>query len=306
MTAAQKLNAWPRIQADIRAGVGQVDAVLRINGKPTACAARSVEALRAGIIARATRIAAQLGRPVALDVDEAGQSYRLGVRGNGVVQPVDATQQLPDAAGLQPVDGSCRACAYVVDVTTTECPQCHTHEPLWVELSTPPAPRPPENLPTQQLDAAVVRTASTTGTATAVSVPPVDETIIVPRTARPRIIVHIESGETVTVNAPAVLGRNPQQLDGHSPVVVPSRTREVSRTHASVDVDDRGNLIVTDRQSANGVYADGRQLAPNTPTIVPAGTRLQLGDAAVRIEAQPERPAIAETPPADGVSNHLR
>jgi hypothetical protein len=73
---------------------------------------------------------------------------------------------------------------------------------------------------------------------TVVSVSSVDETIIVPRGTRPRIIVHIESGETVTVNAPAVLDRNPQQLDGHFPVVIPSRTREVSHTHANVDIDD--------------------------------------------------------------------
>ncbi|MCB8043730.1 hypothetical protein JM654_04355 [Microbacterium oxydans] len=91
-TEAQKVAAWPRIQIEIRPEAQHVTAVLRINGAPQACASPTVEGMRAGIIARCATLAATLARPVAVDVDEAGQHYRIAVRANGVVQPIDARQ----------------------------------------------------------------------------------------------------------------------------------------------------------------------------------------------------------------------
>ncbi|NYF30410.1 FHA domain-containing protein, partial [Microbacterium sp. JAI119] len=89
--------------------------------------------------------------------------------------------------------------------------------------------------------------------------------------------------------APAVLGRNPDAIDGHTPVKLPSPGREVSRTHALVDVDDAGRLIVTDHGSSNGTYVDGQALSPHTPTIIAASARLQLGDTTVQLQSRTGR-----------------
>ena len=117
-------------------------------------------------------------------------------------------------------------------------------------------------------------------------VPEIDEHTVFVRHQRPQLIVQFDSGETSTTAAPAVLGRNPDAIDGHSPVTISSPSREVSRTHALVDVDDDGRLIVTDHGSSNGTYVDGRELTPHTPTIVAASAQLQLGDTHVRLQSR--------------------
>ena len=90
-------------------------------------------------------------------------------------------------------------------------------------------------------------------------------------------------------------------IDGHE---TKFRAPECSRTHALVDVDDECRLIVTDQDAANGTEADGTPLAPHTPTVVPNGVRLQLGDAAVRIEAYPPNQSPGGSATATAVASH--
>lgn len=285
-TDAQKVGAWPRIQVEIRPEAQHVAAVLRINGAPHGCASPTIEGMRAGIIARCASLADTLSRPVAVDIDESGQRYRIAVRPNGVVQPIDSGGAVADASRLTPVSGPCRRCQQLVVVTASTCGACGMEQPLRVELSGTP-PRPP-----------MPPTAGTTVPAVSSAVelrgpseplPELDERTVSVRATRPQLVIQLDSGETITAPAPAVLGRSPDAIDGHSPVSLPSPGREVSRTHALVDVDDAGRLIVTDHGSSNGTYVDGLELAPHTPTIVAASARLQLGDTLMQLHSRTGR-----------------
>lgn len=133
----------------------------------------------------------------------------------------------------------------------------------------------------------------------------IDHTIVVPRkVARPTLLVHVEGAGALRAEPPIVLGRRPKEIAGHTSVTLVSPGRECSRTHALVDVDDECRLIVTDQDAANGTEADGTPLAPHTPTVVPNGVRLQLGDAAVRIEAYPPNQSPGGSATATAVASH--
>ena len=54
----------------------------------------------------------------------------------------------------------------------------------------------------------------------------------------------------------------------------------LSRTHATIDVDDAGQIVVTDLDSANGIElqsAPPQWLTPGEPTIIPNGATILLG-----------------------------
>lgn len=133
----------------------------------------------------------------------------------------------------------------------------------------------------------------------------IDHTVVVPRkAARPTLIVHVEGGEALRAQPPIVLGRRPAEIEGHTSITLVSPGRECSRTHAVVDVDDACRLIVTDQDAANGTTADATPLAPHTPTVVPNGVRLQLGDVAVRIEAFPPGQSPVSSAPRAVIAPH--
>jgi hypothetical protein len=55
----------------------------------------------------------------------------------------------------------------------------------------------------------------------------------------------------------------------------------MSRTHAFVDVDPEGRIVVTDNNSGNGVEAQTDppvRFEPGVPYVVEPGTTLLLGD----------------------------
>lgn len=133
----------------------------------------------------------------------------------------------------------------------------------------------------------------------------IDQTVVVPRkAARPTLLVHVEGAAALRAAPPIVLGRRPAERPGHTAVMLDSPGRECSRTHAVVDVDDECRVIVTDQNAANGTTADGTPLAPHTPTVVPNGVRLQLGDAAVRIEALPPDDSPRGSATATAIASH--
>jgi len=259
---------WPRIAAAVHNnGTG----TLTINGTSRACAAESIAALRAGMIARAVALGNQLRRPVRLDVTENGQTYALAVRPEGYVQLVDADGTIPPPEGLSVDEGRCRICRRLQPVTSATCVQCGEPEPLRVEVAPPGAalaPRQPSAAPSHGPDEVEHTRTSRQATAAALA-------------QRPTLHLTFNTQHAVDVAAGIAIGRTPKPIDGREPLTVESPGRMLSRTHATIDVDDAGRIVVTDLDSGNGVElqsAPPRWLTPGEPTVIPDGATILLGD----------------------------
>jgi len=77
------------------------------------------------------------------------------------------------------------------------------------------------------------------------------------------------------------IGRQPTAEGGRRPIPVPSPGRMLSRTHAAIDLDEDGQIVITDLHAGNGVELQQqppRLIAPGEPTVVPEGTTVLLGD----------------------------
>lgn len=311
-----RVPTWPRLVAELH---GDTTGTLTVNGTSRACAAESIEALRTGLIARAVSYAVQLRRPVRLDVTEAAASYQLAVRPEGYVQLVDAEGIIPAADGLSVDEGRCRHCRRLQPVTSTTCIQCHIEEPLRVEVAphgepidAPPIPvDAPEELPADVAEDVhlpkvapapasatsppVSRTAPapkpvpapiapTTRRRAATPAPELDDDVDATRVRRPPTpVLHLAFTTQRSVTAPGrvVIGREPVAKDGQHPVTVVSPGRQLSRTHAAIEVDQDARIIVTDLDAPNGVElltTPTRWLTPGEPSIVPSGVKLLLGD----------------------------
>lgn len=290
-----RVPTWPRLIAELH---GDNTGTLTVNGTSRACAAESVSALRIGLIARAVSYAVQLRRPVRLDVTEADASYQLAVRPEGHVQRIDAEGIIPAADGLSVNEGRCRHCRRLQLVTSTTCIQCHIDEPLRVELTQPADPRevPPmpvdasEELPADVdevahlPEVAPVPVLASAPASTAAPAPKLRndvEATFVRRT--PTLVLHLAftTQRSVAVPGRVVIGREPIATDGQYPVTVVSPGRQLSRTHAAIEVDSDARIIVTDLNAPNGVElltTPPRWLTPAEPTIVPIGVKLLMGD----------------------------
>ncbi|MDU0328487.1 hypothetical protein RWH43_17140 [Microbacterium sp. KSW2-21] len=271
---------------------------MTVNGAVRACAAESVDALRTGLIARAVSYAVQLRRPVRLDVTEAARGYQLAVRPEGYVQLIDAEGIIPAPDGLSIDEGRCRHCRRLQPVTSTTCIQCQIDEPLQVEvpphggpIDAPPIPvDATEDLPAD-LDMVVhlaemspVLASVPAAVSTTVPAPELDvdvEATRVRRTATPVLHLAFTTQRSVTAPGRAVIGREPiAKADEHA-VTVASPGRQLSRTHAAVEVDRDARIIVTDLNAPNGVElltTPRRWLTPGQPTVVPIGAKLMMGD----------------------------
>jgi uncharacterized RDD family membrane protein YckC len=96
-----------------------------------------------------------------------------------------------------------------------------------------------------------------------------------------------DGGERVVERA-VVVGRNPSAVDGEVLFVMKDDTRSVSKTHLRIDGTGE-ELVVTDLGSTNGstiLREDGSRenLVPETPTVLPAGARVTLGDRTLSVE----------------------
>lgn len=278
----ERVADWPRIAAALH-GAGtrivhgssvQIGS-LTINGTERACEAESVEALRTGMIARCVAIAIRLRRPVRLTVSDGPQTMNLAVRPEGIVQLVDDAGMIPPAHGLSVHEGRCRICRRLQAVTEPVCVQCHTPEPHRVEA---------EPIDVHAVVPAAVEVAAAEAAAVQAD-DEVDHTIFVRRTpspaARPTLRLTFNTQGPVDVAQNAAIGRNPAPVDGRLPVPVQSPERMVSRTHALVDVDEAGRIIVTDYHSGNGVETQTDppvRLDPGVPYVIEPGTTLMLGD----------------------------
>ena len=284
MTATQatrqgeRVATWPRITATIHGpsdrlvrGVPTYIGSLTINGTERPCEAGSVEELRTGMIARCVAIATRLHRPVRLTVDEGAQSWTLGVRPEGYVQPIDGEGMIPAATGLTVHEGRCRQCRRLLAVTVSTCPQCGSVEPHRVEpdpvdaeVVVPPASS------IDELEATQLRQPA------APAAP-----------ARPVLRLTINSQTPVEVRENIALGRRPEPIEGRRVLAIDNPSRQLSRTHALIDVDEHGRILVTDHDSANGIEAQTDPPAvftPGTPYVIEPGTTLIMGDVTITID----------------------
>lgn len=290
-----RVPTWPRLVAELH---GDNTGTLTVNGVGRACAAESVAALRTGLIARAVSYAVQLRRPVRLDVTEAAASYQLAVRPEGYVQLIDAEGIIPAADGLSVDEGRCRHCRRLQPVTSTTCIQCHIEEPLRVEVAphgepidAPPVPvDAPEELPADVdevvhlADVSPAPASAPVAVSTTVPAPELDDDVEaarVSRSATPSLRLAFTTQRSVTVPGRVVIGREPIAKDDQHAVTVASPGRQLSRTHAAIEVDQDARIIVTDLNAPNGVElltTPPRWLTPGEPTSVPIGAKLLLGD----------------------------
>lgn len=287
------VSEWPRITASVDDhGRGSIT----VNGTSRACSAESVAALRVGVIARCVAIANSLHRPVRLDVTEAGQTHALGIRPEGYVQLVDAHGMIPAVNGLAVDEGRCRICRRLQPVTSSACVQCGVDEPLRVEFD------PNENsgpilwaespYPFIDDDAEPIHESEpgplhqhAAGGQPDSDDDGIERTRLTRRAAHsPVLQLRIDHQDPIAVGSRVAVGRRPSAVDGREPVTLDSPGRQVSRTHATIDVED-GRIIVTDLHSANGVELDGAELMPGQPTVVPSGATLILGDVRVEVTA---------------------
>lgn len=276
LTGPHRVPEWPRLAATVtHDGTG----TLTINGVSRACAAESVAALRTGMIARAVAIGTQLRRPIRLDATENGRTHALAVRPEGYVQLIGADGTIPAPDGLSIDEGRCRICRRLQPVTSATCVQCGVDEPLRVEVAPPAEPNTVEPLAA----APITRPSSVELD----ELHDVEHTRISRRAAAPAAppapILHLAFNTQRSVDAGphVVIGRNPEPVDGRDALTVVTPGRMLSRTHATIDVDDEGRIVVTDLDSANGIElqsAPPQWLTPGEPTVIPDGATILLGD----------------------------
>lgn len=308
-----RVQSWPRLVADLSDdGTG----TLMVNGITRACKAESVPALRAGLIARAVSYATRLGRPVRLDVIEGGTSSPLAVRPEGFVQLVNSEGVIPPADGLLVHEGRCRHCRRLQPVTSQTCVQCQIAEPLRVEvppheedLTAPAQDRTPLGKPLEDAGPAVAtapapvaapHSSVSADTPAAIDSPPQSaagifrppatvlelddemEATQMRRKPAPALRLTFSTQRSVTASSRVIIGRRPLAKDGREAIVVVSPGRELSREHATIDVDDQGSIVVTDLHAPNGIellsVTPTRFLSPGEPTTIRNGSKLLLGD----------------------------
>ncbi|AXK45599.1 RDD family protein [Brachybacterium saurashtrense] len=104
----------------------------------------------------------------------------------------------------------------------------------------------------------------------------------------PKLRLVTDDGAERIVEGAVVVGRNPSAGEGEVLFVMRDETRSVSKTHLRVD-GTGDDITVTDLGSTNGSAIqreDGTResLVPDTPTVLPEGARLSVGDRTLSVE----------------------
>ncbi|WP_250443999.1 FHA domain-containing protein [Actinotalea sp. C106] len=109
----------------------------------------------------------------------------------------------------------------------------------------------------------------------------------------PVVCVRAIDGTSSQPGRSILVGRNPQPHPGELVEVlfaVRDVARQVSKTHARIDIDPTGHITVTDRSSTNGtgvlLHGTRRPAHPGAPLTVPAAATVLLGDVPVKVEVQ--------------------
>lgn len=340
---------WPRITASLE---GNGRGVLSWNSVTDEISADSRDEAYAAILARCTRLAQTIGRPVRLELQHGNRMRELAVFPSGAVQPIDgdgvpehasldgaepaSSTSLAEVNWLAPVTGVCRACSAPASAAEVHCQGCGVVEPLSRSGGGPQLraqamqskagvlehPRSGRRALRQGTE----QTASTVPTPTRTSdlapnpAPPLSPALQLastpahththaptptsPPTRRSRrreqtptdapraLVIEFEDASRAVLSGSAAVGRNPSPVDGRIPVRVGSRDNTVSRTHALVDLDHAGRILVTDYHSTHGVHLSGRRTSTFSPGVVyrvPSGAELRLGDVVCRVSTEPAR-----------------
>jgi hypothetical protein len=288
-----RVAEWPRLSASIDGVSGRIlrgsqtyIGSITINGTQHPCEAPSSDELRTGMIARAVAIAIRLRRPVRLSVQDNGCTWVLGIRPEGFVQLVDDNGTITSPDGLAVQEARCRVCRRLQPVIEAVCIQCCTPEPFRVEMEPLDAAEPapvavlePEDFeddPLAQLRDEVDEHTVYRSRSTPPATPP-----------RPTLRLTFNTTDPVELNRNAAIGRRPEAVDGRQPVGVPSPERRLSRTHALVDVDEEGRIVVTDHHSGNGIEVEVDPptiFSPDVPYVIEPGTTLIMGDVVCTID----------------------
>lgn len=253
--------------------------------------AATVDEARAEVHKLAVEHAAQTGKTHFFKAEDPSGSWPMYVNPNGttVAAPADIVPRVGDSAlalpdpkqAFAPADtrsGGSEVEGFVVD---------RQHQRAVVS----PAPvRANEAELSQPVNSAVAAHAAVTRP---VAVEEDDRTVFIPRkTKRTTLIVLTAPNGVVAaaLNSNAIVGRNPIATSDREAVQLYSPGRELSRTHAAIDLDEQDRIIVTDLGAANGVYvtAPGAYahtgLVPHLPTEVVPGSKILLGDVTFSIE----------------------
>lgn len=99
-----------------------------------------------------------------------------------------------------------------------------------------------------------------------------------------------DDGTERVVEKAVVLGRNPAATGEDVLFVLKDDSRTVSKTHLRID-GTGDDVVVTDLGSTNGsaiLHADGSRenLVPDSPTVLPSGAQVALGDRTVSVESE--------------------
>jgi len=123
--------------------------------------------------------------------------------------------------------------------------------------------------------------------ATPVSAPDLDSTRMVPPSSPAGWTLELPDGRRVSVDGAVSLGRDPASEQGGTLVPIVDPARSMSKTHARFDLAG-GGVTVTDLHSTNGTRIESEaastvSVAPGSPTPVPEGATVVLGEYAVRL-----------------------
>lgn len=316
---------WPRITASLD---GNGSGELSWNSTTEAMAATDSDAVHAAIIARCTRLAQTIGRPVRLDLLDGHRMRALAVHPSGAVEAIDAdgvpVVRSGEGRELTAVLGTCRGCSTPASAAAAVCQACGAMEPLGRSGGGPRRAARSEGGGEQRGAGgrtragrrALLRDAEPTPKPAAAAAAPAAAAKATPapaprpapalsrrearKPATPRsLIIEFEDESRAVLAGGAAVGCNPSAVGGRIPVHVDSRDNTVSRTHALVDLDRAGRILVTDYYSTHGVHFSGRRastLSPGVAYRVPSGTELRLGDVLCRVTVSTTRTDRSSVP----------
>ena len=105
--------------------------------------------------------------------------------------------------------------------------------------------------------------------------------------------------------APLILDRESQTLGQSSAADVHIDNKFVSRSHCRIDFAD-DEYLITDLESKNGTYINGRRLSPNEPYVLKAGDVIDLAVNAVKLRFPPNSGDDNQTVTMTGPTSEIR